>query len=57
MADVIIPAGRRRETIRNRTTTAAIAAPTMVPLKRMWRNSDRSGAAVVVAGIGFLSRL
>src|SRR6267142_174906 len=36
-------------------TTTAVTTPTIVPLRRMWRNSDRSVAALVVEGIGLLT--
>jgi hypothetical protein len=50
--EATVPGDSRRETRRNNTTAAAVTAPTMLPLRRMCRNSDRS--AVAGAVIGFL---
>src|SRR5881394_2551261 len=47
-SDVVMPAGRSREARRKRITATAVAAPTSVPLRRMWRNSDRSAVAIEV---------
>ena len=46
--DMTMPAGRSRERTRKTMTAAAVINPTMVPLKRICRNSERSTVAVVM---------